>query len=91
MSITPTVGQPINKAVKIQFGIKGSDQESSFMNATLTSLESGQAISIALTPPPALDLSDKPAFRNSLKTMFAGFAAAGWTIEIQAGRDDCDA
>lgn len=76
------------KAVKVKFGIKASSQEDSFMNATLTPLDNGQAIGIAVVPPKTLDLGDKIAFHHSLEAMFAEFAAAGWTIEVQVGRDD---
>ena len=87
MSNSPSQGRQADP-LKIEFGIAASSQEASFMNATLTSLDNGQAISIALAPPKTLELSDKNAFRNSLEAMFAGFAEAGWTIEVQVGRDD---
>lgn len=87
MSNNPSQRRHANP-LKVKFGIAASSQEASFMNATLTSLDNGQAISIALAPPKTLELSDKNAFRNSLEAMFAEFAAAGWTLEVQVGRDD---
>lgn len=76
--------------VRFRFGVPASAQESSMMNATMTILENGHAISVALTPPKDLDVSDANVVRTTMSSVFRRFVDQGWTLEIAVGPNDAD-
>lgn len=79
---------PQDGPIKLSFGIPASKQESSFMNATLSGLESGHAISIAVTPPRDFPASDPTVMRTMVNAAFRRLVDLGFEIEMQVGPDD---
>jgi hypothetical protein len=79
---------PVSGPFQLRFGIPASAQESSFANATLTSLDSGHAISIALTPPRDYVVRDPEVVRSMMKGVLRRLVDTGWSVDIQIGPDD---
>ncbi len=82
---------PSEGPVTFRFGVPASSQIESFQNATLTTLDSGHAISVSMTPPSDLDVSDNDVVRTTMMSVFRRFVDAGWKLEVQIGPDDADA
>lgn len=74
--------------LQIEYGIPASSQMDTFQNATITTLNSGHAISIALTPPADLDVSNREVLETMLKSIARRFIDTGWKIEMKIGPDD---
>lgn len=81
---------PQDGPISFRFGVPASEQISSFQNATLTTMPSGHAISVALTPPPEMDVSNAEVLRTTLSSVFRRFVDAGWKLEVQVGPEDAD-
>lgn len=81
---------PQDGPIVFRFGVPASEQESSFMNATLTTLASGHAISVALSPPADMDVSDAEVVKTTLRSIFRRFVDAGWKLEVEVGPEDAD-
>lgn len=78
---------PQDGPIRLSFGIPASEQESSFMNATLSGLDSGHAISIAITPPKDFP-TDPTVMRTMVNAAFRRLVDLGFGIEMQVGPDD---
>jgi hypothetical protein len=74
--------------LQIETGISSSRQESTFMNATLSGLASGLAVSIAVTPPDHLQDMPEDELVAALREEFLPLAQIGYLVEIQIGADD---
>lgn len=70
-----------------RFGIGSHDQVTSFQNATLTGLDSGHAMSVALTPPSDFPAGHPTIARGLLEAAFRKLVDLGWKIEIEIGPD----
>ena len=71
-----------------QGGIDGDAQQSSFQNATLSSLgEDERSISIAITPcfPESVDVLNENAVHSYLEKMMQPLLEAGFDVDIQYG------
>lgn len=79
---------PQDGPIKLTFGIPASHQESSFMNATLSGLKSGHAISIAVTPPDDFPAHNPEVLRTMVNAAFRRLVDVGFTVEMQIGPDD---
>lgn len=79
---------PQDGPIKLTFGIPASHQESSFMNATLSGLKSGHAISIAVTPPEDFPAHNPEVLRTMVNAAFRRLVDVGFTVEMQIGPDD---
>ena len=73
--------------LKIRFNIPARQQESCFMNATLSSAKDEMAISVAVSPPEDFDVSPV-ALTARLRQAFNSLIADGWTVEAQVGPDE---
>jgi len=82
---------PSEGPITFRFGVPASRQADEFQNATLTALDSGHAISVAMTPPKDMDVSDSDVVRTTMMSVFRRFVDAGWKLEVQIGPDDADA
>lgn len=70
----------------ILFNISEAEQEASFMNATLQSLDEHRAMSIAVhMPVPEHARGDEVYLHGWLQTVFQTVLAAGGDVEIQIG------
>lgn len=76
------------RSLIISHNISSKEQEGSFMNSTITTLDEGAVISIALSPPHSLSVRDAAQVNSRIREALASALAAGWTAEIQIGRDD---
>lgn len=65
----------------VDLNVPASEQESSFMNAALTTLDDGSVISIAIFAPAGYTCDD-------VVQELRGLAGAGWTVRIQHGPED---
>jgi hypothetical protein len=74
--------------LQIETGVGSSKQESTFMNATLSGLASGLAISIAVTPPDHLQDMSEEELVAALREELLPLAQIGYLIEVQIGPDD---
>lgn len=76
-------------SMNIDFGISADVMESSYMNATLSTLGEGVAINVAVTlaPPEGLDITDETAVADWLRESFSSLVANGAEIEVQVGPD----
>lgn len=72
----------------ITTGIPSREQESEFMNATLQSLGSGLAVSIAVLLPDACNDFSQRELVKALKEDFKHLTDIGYAVEIQIGPDD---
>lgn len=73
---------------KISYGIPAHHQESSFMNSTLSGAKDGLSISVAVSPPEGIDLSDPSITTTMLRAAFRRLTDMGWSVEIQIGPDE---
>lgn len=73
----------------IEQGVSGDQQESMFMNSTLSTHGDALMVSIAITPrfPAGLDTNDEDAVEAYLRRAFAPLQAEGFDIEIKSGID----
>jgi len=81
---------PSKGPITFRFGVPSSIQADTFQNATLTNLDSGHAISVAMTPPKEMDVSDNEVVRVTMMSIFRRFVDAGWTLQVQVGPNDAD-
>jgi hypothetical protein len=79
---------PQDGPVKLRFGVPASHQISSFANAALTTLASGHAVSVALTPPTDFPVENPEVARLLAMSTFRRLVDTGWTVEIRMGPDD---
>lgn len=74
--------------LKITTGVAASEQESAFMNATLSTNQSCDvAVSIAVFPPNNGDFLSESDITEKIRNDFAPLIAKGWTVEVQTGPD----
>src|SRR3546814_11664137 len=71
----------------IEHGVLGDQQESMFMNYTLSTHGDALTISIAVHPnfPPDLDTRNEAAVEEFLRQEFEPLPAQGFDIELKAG------
>jgi hypothetical protein len=81
---------PQDRPISFRFGVPASSQESSMMNATMTLLEGGHAISVSLSPPKDMDVSDANVVRTTLSSVFRRIVDQGWKLEVSVGPNDAD-
>lgn len=79
---------PQDGPIKLKFGIPASRQASSFVNATLTGLGTGHAISIAVYPPKDFPAHNPEVLRTMVNAAFRRLVDVGFTVEMQIGPDD---
>lgn len=77
----------------IERGVSGDQQESMFMNSTLSTHGDALTISIAVHPnfPDNLDTNDEAAVEAYLRAAFAPLQAEGFDVEVKTGIDVDDA
>lgn len=76
-----------NGTIKITTGISGDEQESSFMNATLNTLENNLAFSVAVHAPNGSKFASQKEIEAKLREDFKDLVDKGWDIEVQIGVD----
>lgn len=75
-------------------GVPASKQESSFMNATMLTLDDGSTMSISVELPSdwavrrGVDVNDRDAVATALETIFASALDEGCEIECRIGETD---
>ncbi|KZX57758.1 hypothetical protein A3709_19235 [Halioglobus sp. HI00S01] len=79
-STPPTTGY-----VTVATSITGDEQMSEFMNASLSVLDDGTALSIAVRPPEGFSAETDAELVAKIKAAFHGLSAQGWAVEVQAG------
>lgn len=79
---------PQGGPISYRFGVPASEQEGSFMNATLSGLKSGHAISIAVTPPEDFPAHDPEVMKTMLSSAMRRMVDLGFKVEVQVGPDD---
>lgn len=75
--------------LKVTTGVSEEDQESGFMNATLSKIKKNTAISIAVELPEGflddIDCTNENEVRKKISSIFGDALAQGCYIEVQIG------
>ncbi len=78
---------PQDGPITYHFGITGEKQMESG-NSCQTVVESGHSVSIALSPPEDIDVTNPTEFKSIFNSLMRRLVDNGWKVDVQVGIDE---